>query len=124
MIYLICINTFSYQLMSDKPCAIHLQHQDVVHHPYLTALHELHLALVSHHIDRKADAIPLVHVSGLGNKLDVERLALYFSRRLRMNIARNELLAPGVNPLPLLTEEAKVGITLRISLHLIKVFRG
>ena len=103
--------------MGDEPGAIYFQHQYIVHYPDFSALDELHLSLVAHNIHLQADAFAFIYVSGLGEELDVERLALYLPRCLRMNIASYLLTAAWVYPLPLLAELTEVLIRLLISCH-------
>ena len=97
-------------LMRDKPCAIHLQHQHIVHHPNLSRCHKLHLALMCQRIDRQTHAVALVHMASLGEKADEERLALHMGGGLRMHIPRNLLLGARVYPLPFFRVGAEVGV--------------
>lgn len=103
--------------MRNKSGAIDLQHEDVVHHPYLFAIYELHHPLVAQHIDFQANASASIHVPTFGEKLNVERLPLYLSRRLGMDIPGDKLLAPWVYPLPFLAKHTEIGITLSILCH-------
>lgn len=103
--------------MGDEPDAIYFKHQDVVHHSYLLAVDELHLSLVAQHIYLQADAFTFIHMSRLGEELDVERLAFYLPRRLRMHVASYLLTAAWVYPLPLFAELTEVLIRLGISAH-------
>lgn len=107
--------------MRDEASAVHLQHQDVVHHPYLFTLYELHLALMSEYVHLQADAFTLVHMPRLGEKLDVKRLALYTSRCLWMNVASDPLPTVRVYPLPFLRVLPKILIGLSISCHNIPI---
>lgn len=113
--------------MCDKSGAIDLQHEDVVHHPYLLAIDKLHHPLMAQHIDLQANTSAGIHMPALGEELDVKRLALYVLRSLRMNVARNLLLAPGVYPLPFLREHTEIGIALSVLCHrliLSSIFAG
>ena len=94
--------------MGDEPGAIYFEYQYIVHYPDFSALDELHLSLVAHNIYLQTDAFALIYVSGLGEEFDVERLALYLPRCLRMHIASNLLTAAWVYPLPLFAELAEV----------------
>ena len=68
--------------MGDEPGAIYFEYQYIVHYPDFSALDELYFSLVAHNIHLQADAFAFIYVSGLGEELDVERLALYLPRRL------------------------------------------
>ena len=103
--------------MGDESDAIYFQYQNVVHHSYLLAVDELHLSLVAQHIYLQADTFTFIYMPRLGKELDVERLALYLSRRLRMHVASYLLTAAWVYPLPLFAELAEVLIRLGISAH-------
>lgn len=103
--------------MGDESDTVYFQYQDVVHYPYLLAVDELHLSLVAQHIYLQADAFTFIHVPRLGEELNVERLALYLPRCLRMNIASNLLSASWVYPLPLFAELTEVLIRLMIFCH-------
>lgn len=103
--------------MGDEPDAVYFEYQDVVHYPYLLAVDELHLSLMAQHIYLQADAFAFIYVSGLGEELDIERLALHLPRCLRMHVASNLLTAAWVYPLPLLAELTKVLIRLMIFCH-------
>lgn len=87
--------------MRNKSGAVHLQHQDVVYPPDFLAINKLHSSLVRERVYWKTNAISLVYMPCLGEKLDVERMAFNLGGTLRMHIARNELMAARVNPLPL-----------------------
>ena len=104
--------------MGDEPGAIYFEYQYVVHYPDFSALDELYLSLVAHNIHLQADAFAFIYVSGLGEELDVERLALYLPRCLRMHIASYLLSAAGVYPLPLFAELTEVLIRLMIFCHI------
>lgn len=97
-------------LVRYKSCAVHLQHQYVVDHTYLAALHKLHLALVAHDVDREANALAFVDMARLGEELDIERVALYMGGGLWVDISRNQLLGAGVYPLPLFGVLPKIGV--------------
>lgn len=103
--------------MGDESDTVYFQYQDVVHYPYLLAVDELHLSLVAQHIYLQADAFTFIHVPRLGEELNVERLAFYLPRRLRMHIASYLLTAAGVYPLPLFAELTEVLIRLMIFCH-------
>ena len=98
--------------MGDEPGAIYFEYQYVVHYPDFSALDELYLSLVAHNIHLQADTFAFIYVPGLGEELDVERMAFNLGGTLRMHIARNELMAARVNPLPLFGVLAKVGVGL------------
>lgn len=97
-------------LVRYKSCAVHLQHQYVVDHTYITTLHKLYLALVAHDVDRQANALTFVDMARLGEEFDIERVALYMGGGLWVDIARNQLLGAGVYPLPLFGVLPKVGV--------------
>lgn len=107
-------------LMRDKSGAIHLQHKDVVHHPYLLAFYELHHPLMAKYIDLEANASAGIHVTRLGKELNVKWLTFYFSRCLGMNVARDLLSASWVYPLPLFRKHTEVGVTLSVLRHVRK----
>ena len=110
--------------MRNKSRAVHLQHQDVVYPPDFFALNELHPALVRERIDWKTNTISLVYMPCLGEELDVERMAFNLGGTLRMHIARNELMAARVNPLPLFGVLAKVGVGLLWApIHRVEILR-
>lgn len=97
-------------LVSNKSCAVHLEHQYVIDHTYLAALHKLYLALVAHDVDRQANTLPFIDMARLGEELDVERVSLYMGGGLWVDIARNQLLGAGVYPLPLFGVLPKIGV--------------
>ena len=103
--------------MGNEPDSVYFEYQDVVHYPYLLAADELHFSLVAQYIYLQADAFTFIHMSGLGEELDVERLAFHLPRRLRMHVASYLLTAAWVYPLPLFAKLAKVLIRLLISCH-------
>ena len=103
--------------MGNEPGSVYFEYQNIVHHTDFAAVDELHFSLVAKHIYLQADAFTFIYVSGLGKELDVERLAFYLPRCLRMNIASYLLTAAWVYPLPLLAELAKVLIRLLIPFH-------
>lgn len=103
--------------MGDEPGAVYFEYQDVVHYPYLLAVDELHFSLVAQYIYLQADAFTFIHMSSLGEELDVERLAFHLPRRLRMHVASYLLTAAWIYPLPLFAELAKVLIRLMIFCH-------
>ena len=100
--------------MSDEPGAVYFEHQNIVHHTDFSAVYELHLSLVAHNIHLQADAFTFIYMPGLSKELDVERLALYIPRCLRMHISSYLLSAAWVYPLPLLAELTEVLIRLMI----------
>lgn len=103
--------------MCYKSRAIHFEHEDVVHNPYLATLHELHLALMSVRVHREADATALVDMPSLGEKLDVKRGPLHLACRLRMHITSYQLTRPGVYPLPSLAKAAQFCVALSVCSH-------
>lgn len=98
--------------MSDKPRAVNLKHQDVVHYPHLATIDKLHLALMTIYVNRQAYAVAFIDMACLGEKLDVERNTLHLSRCLRMYVACHYTPAAWVYPSPLL----RVATNLRIGL--------
>ena len=103
--------------MRYKSRTVHLQHQYVVHHPNLSALHKLHLSLMSVRVHREADATALVDMPSLGEKLDVKRGPLHLACRLRMHITSYQLTRPGVYPLPSLAKAAQFCVALSVCSH-------
>lgn len=112
LIKCVCPNRriFVHFLVRYKPCAVHLEHQYVIDHTYLAALHKLYLALVAHDVDRQANTLPFIDMARLGEELDIERMTLYMGGGLWVNIARNQLLGSGVYPLPLFGVLPKIGV--------------
>ena len=100
--------------MSDEPGAIYFEYQNIVHYTDFSTVDKLHLSLVAHNIHLQADAFTFIYMPGLSEELDVERLALYVPRCLRMHISSNLLSASWVYPLPLLAELTEVLIRLMI----------
>ena len=90
--------------MSDEPGAIYFEYQYIVHHTDFSAVYELHFSLMTHHVYLQTDAFTFIYMPGLCKELDVERLALYIPRCLRMHISSYLLSAAWVYPLPLLAE--------------------
>ena len=88
--------------MGDKPRAVNLKHQDVVHYPHLATIDKLHLALMTIYVNRQAYAVAFIDMACLREKLDVERNALHLSRRLRMYVSCHYTSATWVYPSPLL----------------------
>ena len=103
--------------MSDEPGSIYFEHQNIVHYTDFSAVYELHFPLMPQHIYLQTDAFTFIYMSGLSEKLDVERFALYVSRCLRMHISSNLLSASWVYPLPLFAERTEVLIRLMIFCH-------
>lgn len=103
--------------MGDEPGAIYFEYKNIVNHTDFSAVDELHLSLMTQHIYLQADAYTFIHMPRLGEELDVERLALYLPRRLRMHVASYLLTAAWIYPLPLFAELAKVLIRLMIFCH-------
>lgn len=103
--------------MGDEPGSVYFEYQYIVNHTDFSAVNELHFSLMAQNIYLQTDAFTFIYVSGLGEELDVERLALYLPRCLRMNIASYMLTAAWVYPLPLLAELTEVLIRLLISCH-------
>lgn len=98
--------------MRYKRRAVHFKYQYVVHDPYFSTIHELHLALVAHNIYGKAHAVAFIYVSRLGEELDVERQAGYVSCRLWGIVAGYTVSRAWVIPLPLLHVTAKLCVGL------------
>ena len=88
--------------MGDKPRAVNLKHQDVVHYPPLATIDKLHLALMTLYVNRQASAVAFIDMACLREKLDVERNALLISRCLRMYVTCHYTSAAWVYPSPLL----------------------
>ena len=103
--------------MGDEPGAIYFEYKNIVNHTDFSAVDELHLSLMTQHIYLQADAYTFIHMPRLGEELDVERLALYLPRCLRMHVASYLLTASWVYPLPLFAKLAKALIRLGISCH-------
>ena len=98
--------------MRDEPGAIHFENQDIVDHPYLAALHKLHPPLVAQGINRQADAVAIIHMSALGEKLDVERHSLHVPCCLGMHVACCPESRAWVIPLPLLSVSTQLCVGL------------
>lgn len=103
--------------MGDEPGAIYFEYQYIVNHTDFSAVNELHFSLMAQNIYLQTDAFAFIYVSGLGEELDVERLALYLPRRLRMHVSSYLLTAAWVYPLPLFAELTEVLIRLMIFCH-------
>ena len=88
--------------MGDKPRAVNLKHQDVVHYPHLATIDKLQLALMTIYVNRQAYAVAFIDMACLREKLDVERNALHLSRCLRMYVSCHYTSATWVYPSPLL----------------------
>ena len=100
--------------MSDEPGAVYFENKNIVHYTDFSAINELHFSLMAHHIYLQTDAFTFIYMPGLSEELDVERLALYIPRCLRMHIASYLLSAAWVYPLPLFAELTEVLIRLMI----------
>ena len=98
--------------MSYKSCSVNLQHEDVIHNPYRSTIHELHVALVSQGIYGEADAVAGIYMTRLGEETDVEWQACHITRCLRWIKASDTLSRARVVPLPLLYVAAKFGVGL------------
>ena len=88
--------------MGDKPCAVNLKHQDVVHYPHLSTIDKLHLALMTIYVNGQAYAVAFIDMACLCEKLDVERNTLHLSRSLRMYVTCHYTSATWIYPSPLL----------------------
>ena len=88
--------------MGDKPRAVYLKHQDVVHHPHLSTIDKLHLALMLEDVNREAYAVAFINMPCLGQKTDEERFTLDVCCGLWMHVASHLLTRSWVGPLPLL----------------------
>lgn len=88
--------------MSDKPCAVNLKHQNVVHYPHLATIDKLHLALMTIYVNGQAYAVAFIDMACLCEKLDVERHTLHISRCLRMYVTCHYAPASWIYPSPLL----------------------
>ena len=95
--------------MCDESRAVYFQHKYVVDNPYLTTLHELHLALVAYGVNGEADAGAGIYVSRLCKETNVERHTLYVPGCLRWIEAGDALSRAWVVPLPLLHKAAQLG---------------
>lgn len=62
-----------YFLVCYESRAVYFKHKIVIHNPYFTTLHELHLALMAQGVNREADAGTGVYMSRLGKETYVER---------------------------------------------------
>ena len=98
--------------MRNKSRSVHLEHEYVVHNPYLATLDELHLALVAQCINGEADAVTCIYMPCLGEETDVEWQACHITRCLRWIKASDTLSRARVVPLPLLYVAAKFGVGL------------
>lgn len=59
--------------MRNKSRAVYFEHEYVVHNSYLPTLDELHLALMTVGIYRKADTHAGIYVSSLRKESNIER---------------------------------------------------
>ena len=73
--------------MSDEPGSIYFEYQYIVNHTDFSAVNELHFSLMAQNIYLQTYAFTFIYMPGLCKELDVERLALYVSRCLRMHIS-------------------------------------
>lgn len=95
--------------MRYKHRAVYFEHEYIINNPYLTTVHELHLALVTHDVNGETHAVALVHMPCLGKELDVERQAGYVACRLWRIVAGDTTACARVVPLPLFHVAAKFG---------------
>ena len=98
--------------MRYKSRTVHLQHEYIVHNPYLATLHELHLALVAHGVNGEADAVAGIYMPRLGKETDVEWQACHIPRCLWRIETSDALPCTRVVPLPLFHKSAKFGVGL------------
>lgn len=106
-----------YFLVCYESRAVYFKHKDVIHNPYLTTHHELHLALMTVSVYSKADTHTSIYMSALGKELDIERHTLHVPGCLRRIEARDTLSRARVIPLPFLHISTKLGIGLGWFLH-------
>ena len=96
--------------MGYKSRSVYLQHKNVVHHAYLSRWNKLHLALVGQSVYREAHTVTCIDMSRLGDELDVKRMPFHLSGGLRMHVARDEIPAARVYPLPFLGICPQIGV--------------
>ena len=96
--------------MGYKSRSVDFEHEDVVHNPYHTTLHELHPSLVAQGVNGEADAVAGIHMPRLGEEADVERQACNVSRCLWRIETCDTLPCARVVPLPLFHIFAKFGV--------------
>lgn len=96
--------------MSNESRAVYFEHKYIVDNPYITALHELHLALMSQCVYREAHTVACINMSRLGDELDVKRMPPHLGGGLRMHVARDEIPAARVYPLPFLGICPQIGV--------------
>ena len=89
---------------------VHRHNQYIVDNSYLSALHELHLALMSHRVYRKGDTSSLVTMSFLCHKADVKLNPLYVGGIGGDDVTCDTLLGAWVYPRPLLGQGSQVGV--------------
>lgn len=75
--------------MSYKSRTVHFEYKNIVHNSYLAALNELHLTLVTHSINGKANTASFINMTCLGQELNVKWHSLHFACSLRMIITRH-----------------------------------
>lgn len=106
-----------YFLMRYESRAVYFEHKYVVDNSYLATHHELHLALMAVGVYDEADACARVYMPPLSEELDVERHALYVTRRLRRVESRHTLSSARIVPLPFFHVSAQLGIGLGWIFH-------
>ena len=104
--------SLSIRLVCYKSRAIYFEHEDVVHYPYHTTLHELYPSLVAQCVNGEAYAVAGIYMPRLGQETDVERQACYITRCLWRIETSDTLSCARVVPLPLLHIASKFGIGL------------
>lgn len=72
--------------MSYKSRTVHFEYKNIVHNSYLAALNELHLTLVTHSVNGKANTASFIDVACLRQELYVKWHPLHFACSLRMII--------------------------------------
>ena len=97
--------------------AIYLEHKYVIDNPYLPTLHKLHLALMAQGVYSKTNACAYIHMSRLGEKLDIERHSLHVPCRLRRIEPCDTASRARVVPLPFFHVSAQLGVGLGWSFH-------
>lgn len=98
--------------MGNEAGAIDFEDKDVVDNADLLGVYELHLTLMAVGVDGEADTVSGINVAGLGEETDEERDTLDFSGGLRMDVASYTNVGAWVEPLPLFSVGAEVGVGL------------
>ena len=104
--------SISIRLVRYKSRAVHLEHKDVIHHPYRATIHELHIALVAQGVNGEAYAVACIYMPCLGQETDIERQACHVTRCLWRIETCDTLTRARISPLPFFHIAAKFGIGL------------